>query len=558
VNFQRKYLALGAAAALAGAVAAPMPAMAFSVDAANGGLVTDDRGDALIFPIYTTSGELDPELGLTTARSSFSVTNTSPTQSLAVKIRFREQVTSQEVFDFIVFMSPEDKFDFRVKQEHDAAGNPTEYPRIIFDRQRDGDGNLIPAGSETSCIAPLSLYNYDTSSNPDANLFRYPLPPFDIPGVETQQDKYRALAVGHVEVIAMADITNASIPVPGTNGFIPLGAAVTHGINGGPPANCAAAIAAFTDAPTLEAVLANTAFPLQDAPDSLIGRMLVTIPEAGVEAGTNAITIKGLFDVPVASAQGPDQTCEEYPNQCTSWYAWDDFTQNHPHFGDSPQFANVEAALTADALANDWSRAEATNVWVDWIISFPTKYVYTDFVNCKDGDNRDREWCFVSRPNSPAKPITRGVWSELAPWPYDCQRTTLAVWDWDEFQNSAVSPSGTPPICNEVNVINIRENTTSSPTSLIQFDAWRPEFVFENVDDRERGWAELTFLWGTTPTERQGVVNSFGSDKYTMAPAVAGLAFTNRATGDPNVNNGSLTDLSRILDMPMEVPTTGQ
>jgi hypothetical protein len=546
VNFQRKHLALGAAAALAGAVAAPMPAMAFSVDAAAGGLQTDDRGDALIFPFYTTSTENNTELGLvTTARTSFSVTNTSPTQSLAVKIRFREQVTSQEVFDFMVFLSPEDKFDFRIKQEADAAGDPTEAPRILFDRLRTATGALDPAGSETSCVAPIGLYNYDTTGNGDSNLFRTPT--FDIPGVDMDDatEVNRALAVGHVEVIAMADITNASLPGAGGAGPTPIGPWAVHTdpqfAGGGLPANCAALVNTFTDAETLQA-LKDSQFPPQDAPDALIGRMLVTVPEAGVEAGTNAIPIKGLFQNEVSSAQRPLETCADWPAQCTSQYRWDDFTQNHPHLGDSPNMANVEAALFANAVANDWSRAEATQVWVDWIVGFPTKYVYTDFVDCVDDNDRDREWCFVNRVLDPT-----GAWTDEAPWPLDCQTTSLAVWDWDELQNSAVSPTDVPSLCNEVNVIHIRENTTTSPPSLIQYNAWRPEFVVENVLDRMRGWAELTFLWGTVPVERDGVVN-FGSTDGYMKPAVAGLAFTNRATGDPNINNASLTDLSRIVD----------
>ncbi|TVQ85278.1 MAG: hypothetical protein EA400_16145 [Chromatiaceae bacterium] len=547
MNLSRKKLYLALSAVLTASAVASGPALAFSVDADANVIVTDDRGDALIFPFYSTNVEKQPAPldRVTGARTSFSVTNTSPDRAIAVKIRFREQVTSQEVFDFIVFLSPEDKFDFRVRQNHDVDGNPTEAPRIYFDRARNPDGSLLIAKSETSCIAPLGLYNYDQGVNPTANRFRTPVYP--IPGVNMSDpiEVRRALAVGHVEVIAMADITNAFVAgaAPGSPP-VALGPAVTHQENG-LPLDCAAARRAFsnfTNVQTIDGAL--------DAPNTLIGRMLVTIPEAGVEAGTNAITIKNAFEEALLVPQSTE-SCITNPNStCDSQFAWDQQAFNHPHFGTSENIENIEEQLTADALQNDWSRNEATNVSVDWVVSFPTKYVYSDYAECGDGVPGNRQWCFVGTVLNPT------AWTGgQDPYPLHCQQTNMTVWDWDEFRNNMVSPARFPDLCNEVNVLHIRENNTSSPPSLIQYDPWRPEYVFENLLARERGWAELDFLWGTIPEVRQGVVNYQLSSMLKTdckdcapTPAVAGLAFTVRATGDPNVNNGSLTDLSRRND----------
>lgn len=172
---KKRLSALLGTAALAAFASVPMQASAFSVDVDNNTLRTDDSGDALVFPFYSTSTNLNTTLGAVTgARSSFSVTNTSETEAIAVKIRFREQMYSQEIFDFIVFMSPRDKFDFAVRQASDANGDPTEAPRIYFERARDAAGNLIPGASETSCIAPLALYNYDINPSGTANRFNPP------------------------------------------------------------------------------------------------------------------------------------------------------------------------------------------------------------------------------------------------------------------------------------------------------------------------------------------------------------------------------------------------
>jgi hypothetical protein len=166
IMLKKRLSALLGTAALAAFASVPMQASAFSVDVDNNTLRTDDSGDALVFPFYSTSTNLNTTLNAVTgARSSFSVTNTSETEAIAVKIRFREQMYSQEIFDFIVFLSPRDKFDFAVRQAADANGDPTEAPRLYFQRARDADGNMIPGESETSCIAP-SRCTTTTSTRP--------------------------------------------------------------------------------------------------------------------------------------------------------------------------------------------------------------------------------------------------------------------------------------------------------------------------------------------------------------------------------------------------------
>jgi len=569
VKFRTKYLYVALSAGLTAAAIAPASALAFSVDAENDAIVTDDAGDSLIFPFYTTSTGLNELTGVdaggnpvtinevTDARSSFSVTNTSSSRSLVVKIRFREQFTSQEVFDFLVFLSPEDKFDFWVKQNHDpATGEPTEPPRLLWNSYYDASGNLIVGTSETSCIAPRNLAVVKDFNTSLVNVFRepaYPIPQVQ-QGLVTLNE---ALAVGHVEVIAMADISEAFVPAPAQGvDNASLAQMITHSATTFLPPDCADARDAFA---TLEAVEGIDG--LEDAPNVLIGRMLVTVPSIGLEAGTNAIPIKNTFDDPMASAQS-DELCEsivpDYPDVCEPKFRWDRQAFSHPHFGDADpdNIENIERQLQAAAVQNDWSRTEATGASVDWVISFPTKYLYTDIC---DPSSPNVQWCFVDNVIDPDPWTPWDGWGwdyQQNPVPVGCLESLLTVWDWDEYQDGTISPNPNPDLCAEVNVLNIREASTTAPSSFIQADNIRQEFVFEHELDRPRGWAEAIFYWGNWPTYPSDLtIESLCPDdwnwtgwKCTPPPygaAVAGLAFTVRATGDPQVNNASFTDLSR-------------
>ena len=77
-----------------------------------GTLVTPSGGDTLVYPIYTTATGM-VNGAATSATTSFSVTNTSSGpwvalpnahggQTIAAKIRFREQDHSMDVLDFVV------------------------------------------------------------------------------------------------------------------------------------------------------------------------------------------------------------------------------------------------------------------------------------------------------------------------------------------------------------------------------------------------------------------------------------------------------------------------
>ena len=107
-------LSYAVGAVLAAMAVVPMSASAVSINLSNtvaprpvvvaGTFNSDDGADALAYPLYSTTN------GVTT---SFSLTNTGG-GAIAVKVRFREQQYSMDVWDTIVFLSPTDKWDFSV------------------------------------------------------------------------------------------------------------------------------------------------------------------------------------------------------------------------------------------------------------------------------------------------------------------------------------------------------------------------------------------------------------------------------------------------------------
>ena len=63
---------------------------------------------------------------------------------------------------------------------------------------------------------------------------------------------------------------------------------------------------------------------------------------------------------------------------------------------------------------------------------------------------------------------------------------------------------------------------------MIQYADRRDVITFLNLD-AARGWAELELSWPANP-----------------AGAVSGILFTTRATEDPTINNGSITELQKF------------
>jgi hypothetical protein len=544
MKMRKTRLCMAVASTIAAASLTPTLSWGFNIDASQlpPNLTSSSGGDMLLYPIYTTGDDG----GSTT---SFSLTNTSPDEVVIAKVRFREQVRSMDAMDFYIVLSPQDKFNFTVSK---AAG---QRPRMGW----DGDKSCVvgPPVGATSFQFPVT--NAQGNNN---NSYVYD---------ET------ALDAGHLEVLGVAAFQrsdnicyNASNDTVlyqaagcnAANGDVNLAAAATH-VNGVPP-DCAALSAVLID-PGLSAALAtalNTgpaASPGQkypgDVPNALLGRYVITVPGGGIEGGGDAIAIQNSDLQNPANPPGtvaiPSQsqvTCASSGN-CVSAYNWDTRDYDHPHLGDMPlgYLLNLNAGLAAVNVAGDWSNNPGNSVGVDWVLAFPTKYVYENVNLPPDltGVTPPEGWPnFVMLQATPREGIADPwPWSLVATIPQEqfCLPTQVNAYGVDEetgTNQAVVSPSLTAELdfCNELNVLTYDINGQAlEPSYVATIDGdgnsrrTTVSFDVSSANAVTNGWSVLSLSW-VAPA---------------LPPAAEGIVYTVRDTDQANINNGSLTELQK-------------
>jgi len=465
--------ALGMAVATALGVACLAPATSFgwSIDTQNGALVADSGGDTLLFPLYTVAEG---------AKTSFSVTNTSMTQTVAAKIRFREQVHSMDVLDFIVVLSPNDKFDFYVKQG-------SETPRMVW--------------NDNSCVVGPSASGQQDFVPAAQNQF-----------VETNEQ----MSVGHLEVLGMADLSAT-----------PLAAAALHGPDG-EPANCNLVVQTLASQQGVADLIAGGA---ADVDNVLVGRYVITDAAGGIEAGSDAYAIRDTnFGLYAQTGRVCTTNCVTNigavlpGDQSVPTYAWSADEWSHPHLGEMAFFTGFQQALTADWVGGDWSNNPDNFVGVDWVVSFPSKYTYLDYIG--------GVWTLLAETPAPIAG-TPNAWTAADTTELCLLDNGLSVYDTEEQETEegvSVSPGFKTQydICNELNVMTLYAPGQTPAPSVIQTAARRTAIQFSGLD-AVRGWAAMDLSWG--PGENGG--------------AIGGVVFTQRSTVDPAFANGSITELQK-------------
>jgi hypothetical protein len=511
MKIRKSQLSMAVSAALAAACLIPSVSLGYSINTLAGApgtldtpgtLNTDSGGDVLLFPIYTTAN------GATT---SFSVTNTSATQTVLTKVRFREQMHSMDALDFYVILSPSDKFDFTV-----SGGG--------------ANGRPVMSWKDNSCVVGPALGTADTLRSQE-------FPAAWTPYVAKDAD----LAVGHLEVLGLVALGTAQ-------------AAQAKHNTSGVPANCGALRTAFADPVAVQTL--NKGGTFTDAGNVLVGRYVITVPNQGLEGGGDAIAIRdgnlaretvlgdGSWHVTAQSGKlcadtaldsnGNGTTAPEEMNcRTNSLYAWDTKEWDHPHLGEIESLAAFDDALAATKVAGDWSNNPVNSVGVDWVMSFPNKYVYLDYVS--------GAWVLLSHPKSigaAADATVDGTWTTQDKADL-CLSTKLNVYNTEELKASEQSVIEVSPgnltttsldFCNELNVFTLSTGTDTVLDSVIQTTENRKVVTFPNLSV-PRGWADLTIGW---PTGGPG------------PGAVSGVIFTIRHTDDATINNASLTELQKF------------
>jgi hypothetical protein len=358
------------------------------------------------------------------------------------------------------------------------------------------------------------------------------------------------------------------VPV-GTPNSVRLADAAEHGPNG-VPANCQLLVNWLASAPNV--ALLNASGLLGDVPNDLSGRYLITgttDTAQGIEGGGDGIGIRdsNLTWNPQTqqiqiTAQSDADCVNCLPIGTGTEYAWARQEWDHPHLGEMVTLQNFQLGLTADSVLGDWSNNPANFVGVDWVLSFPSKYAYLDWVNADDcaggidngGDSTgNMEWCLLdytrtgyglglawtgtpSVSSSESEPNPIGVTGDCLGL-LDNQPTVLDRNEQKASDTVTVSPGARPTLdfCRELQVFTFApEGATEPPRdSMIQTPELRDVIIFENLD-AIFGWADLSLSWPLLVDGGAG-----------YGDAVTGVIFTTRATENPTVNNGSITDLQK-------------
>lgn len=424
------------------------------------------------------------------------ITNTTG-NSLALKVRVRESYNSRDVLDFNVLLSP---YDVWTAWLSNSGGRP------------------FLQTNDRSCTVPISVRDSGALGNELAYTGA-----FDDAG---PNDTERMLE-GYVEILVMGEIAGE-----GAANTTPW---LAKHVNG-EPRNCAtasnnfargAAIPAWVNGPITGVAgsgdpVARGHYGAITSPDSLKVNVSYIKRASGIGAGATAVHLSGW---------GVGQnlvTAQQFP-----WFL-EPTKASHAGLWNNSALGQVEAAITATAVINEWSNNPNLGAQTDWVVAFPTKSFRVDRApaNIQAGCN---QW----RNNTGGGIIAADCEQPVAPFEnafgapgrsnitvtytlYDREETPIVI----TTDGVTISPAPPPEIRIdtlpfETNVLVIGNSTYGPLVSAFnsavqqvvdingQFVSSEPEF----------GWVNLTF-------PRAGAL-----------PA-AGLILKVRDFGDPALNFG--------------------
>ena len=325
---------------------------------ATGSMYIDDGGlgETLIYPFYSAVDGNDTYVHL--------VNTTNLVK--AVKVRFIEAQNSQEVLDFNLYLSPQDEW----------AGVITRNPNLGIE---GGPGAIIRT-VDTSCTVP-TLGTGSTGTTIDGvkdqaftNLLY--LTDADLPDGDNADITLARTQEGYIEVIEMGQLEPTST----------LGAAAVHvqsGTGAGSPADCAALVAAWTNGGSEE----DGVWPENPQADllttwsggGLYGYGVLINVDGGYASGYEAVAIEGFADAELGSPDlhfEPGDTNPSLADATTDVILFDgvsavDYTMDNG--------ADAVSVLFQSAtIANDYVIDPDINALTDWVITMPTKSLYTN------------------------------------------------------------------------------------------------------------------------------------------------------------------------------------
>lgn len=462
---KKKILSLAVAAGLVGAVSAQ----------AEMHINPNGLGEALIYPFYSAVDGND---------TLVSIVNTTGLTK-AVKVRFIEALNSQEVFDFNLYLSPEDVW----------TGVITANPR--------GDGAIIRT-ADTSCTVPQLGLNAapgypqfngwieDGVRNQPFVNYKYgvtgkdPYNPTEdlVPDAAPFRGLDRTLE-GYIEVIEMGQLA------PDDEGF---GQAAVH-TPAGVPNDCQALVDAWTQGGDGNGTwLTDSQVDLLQGEDGWAANagglygygVVVNVPE-GTAVGYDAIAIDG-FNSDEALANLHFQPGYETPslqNANEMATIFDGTEAVEAQFGSGADA--VSALFMSTSIANDYVIDPSINANTDWVITMPTKRFYVQ------GSNPVSPFTstWATSEATGTSPAMAGA----------CEQIVYRYWDREEANIAPVDvvnpplPSPLPPfipeevvginLCTEVTVVSFGEDSALNASERIRLGL--------STGDYTEGWARINF-----------------------------------------------------------------
>jgi hypothetical protein len=510
------------ATAVAACVTAPIGAHAVNVG-------SNGEGEVLLFPYYNTNE----------GNATFlNVTNTTD-DGKVIKVRFREGVESEDIFDFQLWLSPHDHWSGVIA--------------VV------GDGILLST-ADTSCTVPTVL------NNPNARFL-----PNRIPDIY-EGDVLTRMSEGHIEVIEMGTVVE---PL--------LLADITHDQSVSPPTPACELVRPFNTDVNNYVIRTLDNLWLGEPTGGLYGLAAVYNPGDGTYFTYSAEAIQQFAATPIFYTQqelvfpaGFDHTADEYFEANTQPVLYFDLpdistpdgnegaagTQTIVSFQMSnPDLPNVvpitvgqwqtdgagvpntlpltntnapdakRDAITTTMMAsrvnNDYLTGPAFDT--DWVFTFPGRYLYRNFVTPD---------IYTMEP--PFQSTIGGVDRTNGQSCQDLASSVLYGREEERFEGDGIdfSPGTTPDVfslCYEVNVIAINDAAPGYSSAL------------GSLAVRANATSQTNFGWGDLAMDNQ-LVDSAGTIHVGL-PVIGFSAVTDR-TGVVDRGATFLHKITRGVTLP--------
>lgn len=394
----------------------------------------EGHGQALIYPYYTVEGGHDTYINLVNTTDEYK----------AVKVRFVEAMNSQEVFDFNLYLSP---------QDHWSA--------VIY---ANGEGASLKTADST-CTVPVGLSQGDVV---DFRNFTYQTDAAPFRGVDRTRE-------GYVEIIEMGTLTDADDQV------------ATKHVDG-VPGDCTVLSGNWSAGGKWRSD-ANTDLDLPSG--GLYGYGVLIDVQEGTNATYDAVALDDFVSAadpsstPIHFAPG---TVDPSLNDATPFAQVLDaasFSVVEEDFIDG--IDAVSATLMHSAIMNDYVLEPDINAGTDWVVTFPTKKNYVN-------------------GSSPIAPFTE-IWDTDTATACETMTITYYDREEDTVSPDPLDYSPAPPgpaafaLCHEANVLTFNNSNVLSGSSRVnqnldvEFDNGWLELGFGSATP---GVRELTGLSGVT------------------------------------------------------------